>query len=224
MRPILLDGFCKAGGAGKGYHDAGFDVVGVDIEPQPNYPFEFIQADWFEYMREHWREYDAFHISPPCQRYSEQTNPAYKDKHPDLIAPSRRLLLETGRPYVIENVEGALKELISPIKLCGTMFGLPIWRHRLFECPSIPFFFVPPCKHIGRPILITGMGSTPRKDKGGVRYKSPVAEKRTAIGIDWMTTEEITEAIPPAFTEFIGKHLMAHLSPAPSRADTAKGE
>ena len=208
MRPRILDLFSGAGGAAMGYYRAGFDVVGVDIAPMPHYPFEFHQADALEYCAEHGREFDAIHASPPCQRYSESTSERCRKNHPDLIGPTRNALLATGRPFVIENVEGAIGELINPIKLCGTQFGLPIWRHRLFECPAIKFFLVPPCKHIGRPILITGMGSTPRKDKGNLRYKSPIAEKRVAIGIDWMTTHEITEAIPPAYTEFIGKYLL----------------
>lgn len=191
-----------------GYYQAGFtEIVGVDIKPQPRYPFQFVQGDALEYLVEHGQEFDLIHASPPCQRYSESTNPAYRNLHPDLIAPTRRLLKASGKPYIIENVEGAIKELISPIMLCGTMFGLPIWRHRYFEIWPQLFALLPPCAHIGRPILITGMGNTPRKDKGNKRYKSPIAEKRQAIEIDWMTASEITEAVPPAYTKWIGEQI-----------------
>lgn len=213
MKPRLLDCFSGAGGAGYGYKLAGFHVTGIDVDPQPRYAGDvFIQADALEFIAAHGHEYDAIHASPPCQRYSEATNPAYRDGHPDLIEPSRRLLKATGRPYVIENVEGAIDELINPVILCGTMFGLPIWRHRCFEIWPELFFLLPPCAHVGRPILITGMGNTPRKDKCNKRYKSPIAEKRQAIGIDWMTTGEITQAIPPAYTKWIGERLLSALT------------
>lgn len=210
----LLDLFSGAGGAAMGYHQAGFtEITGVDIKPMPRYPFRFIQADALEYLERiietgEVEQYDLIHASPPCQRYSEATSPNYRNNHPDLIAPTRRLLKAAKRPYVIENVEGAIKELISPVILCGTMFGLPIWRHRLFEIWPEPFFLLPACAHIGRPVLITGMGNTPRKDKGNKRYKSPIAEKRQAIGIHWMTTYEITEAIPPAYTRWLGERMI----------------
>lgn len=207
----LLDLFCGAGGAGMGYHRAGFEVVGVDIKPQPRYPFEFHQADALEYLAEHGHEFDVIHASPPCQRYSEQTQPAYRENHPDLIAPTREALRTTGKPYIIENVEMARAFLINPLMLCGSMFGLKIWRHRYFE--TSPFWMMSPmsCRHDFDPILITGMGSTPKRN--GKRYKSPIAEKREAIKIEWMTTEEITEAIPPAYTEFIGRQLLGVLQP-----------
>lgn len=216
-KPLAYDVYCGAGGATKGYQDAGFYVIGVDIRPQKNYcGDEFIQMDalvFLERVRAGLYPQPFFiHTSPPCQRYSEAANPAYRDGHPDLIEPTRRLLKATGRPYVIENVEGAIKELINPIILCGTMFGLPIWRHRCFEIWPELFFLLPPCAHIGRPILITGMGNTPRKDKGNKRYKSPISEKRQAIGIDWMTTDEITEAIPPVFSMWIGERLLEPLT------------
>jgi DNA (cytosine-5)-methyltransferase 1 len=205
----LLDLFCCAGGAGMGYHRAGFEVVGVDIKPQPRYPFEFHQADALEYLREHGHEFDVIHASPPCQRYSEGTPPEYRMLHPDLIAPTREALKQADKPYVIENVEMARSILVNPVMLCGSMFGLKIWRHRYFEI--YPFWFMSPmsCRHDFEPILISGMGSTPKRN--GKRYKSPIAEKREAIKIDWMTTEEITEAIPPAYTEFIGAQLMQAL-------------
>lgn len=131
-KPRLLDLFCKAGGAGYGYWQAGFDVVGVDIEPQKRYPFTFIQADALEYLARHGGEYDAIHASPPCQAFSKMKNPdkAHRKAHPDLVDPVRELLMRTGRPYIIENVPGA--PLLSPVTLCGSQFGLKVYRHRVF--------------------------------------------------------------------------------------------
>lgn len=136
-RPRLLDLFCCAGGAGKGYADAGFDVVGVDISPQPNYPFEFHQGDALRYLMDHGHEFDAVHASPPCQGYLNLAavnralgRPA---DHEHLIWATRKTLLSVGKPYVIENVADASKHLIDPVRICGTGLGLPLRRHRLFE-------------------------------------------------------------------------------------------
>lgn len=117
----LLDLFCGAGGAGEGYRRAGFEVVGVDIKPQPKNPHRFIQGDALEYLAEHGGEYDAIHASPPCQAHCDLKHMWNAKDNPDLIGPTRELLQKIGRPYIIENVEGA--PLISPIILCGTMFG-----------------------------------------------------------------------------------------------------
>lgn len=129
----ILDAFCCAGGAGEGYRRAGFEVVGVDIEPQPNYQAgEFIQGDAIEFILEHGREFTAGHGSPPCQLYSPLN--AYNHKtYPDLIAPTREAFRQVGLPYIIENVEAARPELRDPVMLCGPMFGLRMYRHRLFE-------------------------------------------------------------------------------------------
>lgn len=132
MKPLLLDAFCCAGGAGYGYHLAGFDVVGVDIEPQPNYPFEFVQADAIEYIRAHGGGFALIHASPPCQAWSP-LNAYNKKDYPELIAPAREAIQSTGKPYVIENVPTAESQLVNPTMLCGTMFDLKIYRHRLFE-------------------------------------------------------------------------------------------
>jgi len=139
--PRLLDLFCGAGGAAKGYHDAGFKVTGIDINPQPNYPFDFIQADAMEIGLRFlnpgpfWRPFDAVHASPPCQSYSA-LSPLTTKEHPRLVEPVRGMLIESGLPYVIENVVGA--PLINPIQLCGSSFGLGVWRHRIFEMSSPP--------------------------------------------------------------------------------------
>jgi DNA (cytosine-5)-methyltransferase 1 len=136
VRPRILDLFCGAGGAGMGYHRAGFDVVGVDLAPQPHYPFEFSQSDalaWLDYPLTLGLRFDAIHASPPCQAYSAMSacRPGLADQYPDLVAPTRELLEATGLPYVIENVPRA--PLRDPVTLCGHMFGLPLYRHRLFE-------------------------------------------------------------------------------------------
>ena len=141
MKPRLLDLFCGAGGAGMGYHRAGFDVVGVDLNPQPRYPFEFHQADALDYAREHGREFDAIHASPPCQAYSLASRQwrIRGRKYPVLIAKTRELLNAMAKPFVIENVPGA--PLINPTVLYGTMFGLMTMRPRLFETS----FAIPMC-------------------------------------------------------------------------------
>lgn len=205
----LLDLYCCQGGAGMGYSRAGFEVVGVDIEPQPRYPFEFHQADALEYLAAHGHEFDAIHASPPCQRYSVETAPEYRGNHPDLIGPTRDGLLATGKLYVIENVTGARFHLMNPFVLCGSMFGLGVWRHRWFET-NAGFLFAPTCQHSNIPVLVTG---TTRR-KGYARKDPPVALRSEAIGIDWMSINGLDEAVPPAYTEYIGRHLLAALEPA----------
>ncbi len=224
-RPRLLDLFCGAGGAAMGYHRAGFDVVGVDIKPQPHYPFEFRQGNALEVAgwisgRGNWIEgFDAIHASPPCQRYSDL---AYRngnaDEHPDLIGPTRKLLEATGRPYVIENVEGA--PLIDPVRICGSFFnlgasGYRLRRHRLFETNWPVRGRRCSCPLDRRPVIdVSGGGPThaPRTDgKGGRTYKGTADQARAAMGIDWMTKAELNEAIPPAYTELIGHQLLAHI-------------
>lgn len=216
MRPRLLDLFCCAGGAAMGYHRAGFEVWGVDIRPQPRYPFEFIQTDVARLPVRFLRHFQAIHASPPCQRFSDLAKRnGNADEWPDLIEPTRRLLEETGLPYVIENVEGA--PLVDPVMLCGTMFpGLRVIRHRLFEA-NFPLIAPPHGKH---PLVYT---MDKRKAHYGKlnEWTSPVqvtgggncskAAAADAMGIDWMTKDELNEAIPPAFTRFIGEQLIAQL-------------
>jgi DNA (cytosine-5)-methyltransferase 1 len=220
LMPRLLDLFCGAGGCSEGYRRAGFSVFGVDINPQKNYPYPFAQADALEYLREHGHEFDAIHASPPCQAYSDLQK-QNKREYVDLIAPTRDLLQESGWPYVIENVEGA--PLRSPVVLCGTMFpGLRVLRHRLFETnwPLVPVDVSGCARH---PLVFT-------HDKRKAHYgkldqdtsfvqvtgggNCTIANKADAMGIDWMTGRELNEAIPPAYTEYIGRQLIEHVTGA----------
>lgn len=203
-----------------GYHRAGFDVVGVDIRPQPNYPFEFQQADALEYILELAGcangLYDAIHASPPCQRYSRlmTTMPQRRGEHPDLVEPTRTLLRKAGLPYVIENVHGAPLER-GAVMLCGAMFWLRTYRHRWFETSHLMMRPEHP-KHV-----IKSDAGLRRKEyflAGGFisvvgnvgSYCGPAA-----MGIDWMTGEELSQAIPPAYTEFIGRQLLQVVSSQP---------
>ncbi len=205
MKPKLLDLFCGAGGASMGYYRAGFEVVGVDNKPQPHYPFKFYQADALAFPLE---GYDAYHASPPCQEYSRTKSLHPHLKYPDLLADVRTMLQATSKPWIIENVVGAPFE--HWIMLCGMMFGLRTYRHRLFETS---FLMMQPGhpKHIER---VLNRGYDPNwtgffcVTGGG---NAPVAVMKEAIGIDWMTRKEFTQAIPPAYTEYIGKYLIEAL-------------
>ncbi len=204
----VLDLFCGAGGAGYGYHLAGFDVVGVDISPQPRYPFEFHQADALQFLSAHYQEFDVIHASPPCQRYTRAQNAAKNAyAHPDLVPPVRELLLATGKPYVIENVVGA--PLLSPKVLCGLSFGLKVRRHRLFETSF--FFLTPPCQCKKQDYYVI-FGNEVRNRRHGEKAgrKNNIAEGRKAMGISWMTRKELSESIPPAYTKFIGEWFLAN--------------
>jgi DNA (cytosine-5)-methyltransferase 1 len=216
MKPRLLDLFCVAGGAAMGYHRAGFEVVGVDIAPQPNYPFEFFQADALEFMRydlENEPIYDAYHASPPCQAYTTMNNRWGSDS-PALIAKTRALLQATGSPYVIENVLGALSEMREPYELTGEMFGLRVHRPRLFET-SISFLTYPRPPRQKDPVAVYGKldGRRLWTRRDGSEHRAPkrLEIAAEAMGIDWMSWDEIREAIPPAYTEFIGIQLLAHI-------------
>lgn len=223
-KPRLLDLFCCAGGAGEGYVRAGFDVLGVDIVPRPSNPHPFLQADALALKPEFIASFDAIHASPPCQSYSDLAK-RNRNAHewPRLIEPVREMLIASGKPYIIENVEGA--PLRNPVVLCGTMFpGLRVLRHRLFEAN---FEIVAPAhkkhpkvhtfdkrkSHFGKTnewtdfVQVTGGGNC------------TLAAARDAMGIDWMTKGEINEAIPPAYTELIGRQLMRLL-----RSDVEQGE
>lgn len=210
-----LDLFCKAGGSSMGLHRAGFDVTGVDIEPQKRYPFKFVLGDALEYVAEHGREYDLVIAGPPCQLYCVMAHMS-KGGYPDLVGPTREALQATGRPYIIENVPGA--PLINPIKLCGTMFpGLRVIRHRLFECWPTLWWPPAPCYHWGRcgnKQLLNERGKRVVQSFANCDFLTITgngyiaADGRIAMGIPWMTRNELSQAIPPAYTEWLGREML----------------
>ena len=227
----ILDLFCGAGGAAVGYHDAGFDVVGIDLHAQRRFPFEFGQAEALHAMRVLLRggrigrhrldDFDAIHASPPCQAFSQATRTApgaAQRVHLNLIPGTRELLLEAGLPYVIENVETAREELRSPQMLCGSTVGLhEIERHRLFET-NWPLV-TPPCDHSvyegnAYPANRSGRSTKARviSVAGHQTLGVTVDDWRRAMGIDWMTRDELAQAIPPAYTRLIGNQLLDHIA------------
>lgn len=213
VKPRLLDLFCGAGGCTKGYQQAGFYVVGVDHRPQPHYcGDEFHQADALRVSG--LDNFDAIHASPPCQRYSRiSVVDGAAENHPDLVASTRARLIASGLPYIIENVVGA--PLINPTMLCGSALGLPLKRHRLFET-SFPIMS-PGCAHGHHEKRYRIRQHGREIDTafcyvfGGGQAAQPVASWREAMDIDWMTVDELSQAIPPAYTEHIGSYLMAEL-------------
>ncbi|GAA2220658.1 DNA cytosine methyltransferase [Streptomyces sp. NPDC001046] len=193
----VLDVCCGAGGLSMGYYLAGFDVVGVDDRPQPNYPFSFVQADGIDYTAEHGHTFDLVHGSWPCERYATVTkwrgNP---DTHPDLIAPGRDVMQATGRPWVIENVpETATAGILRPdYLLCGTQFGLNVRRHRVFETSwGGGGDLVAPCWHRKGLLAFTHQGERAYAD---------------AMGCTWMTSLEARKAVPPAYTQWIAAQFL----------------
>lgn len=221
-KPSLIDLCCCAGGAARGYQRAGFYVVGIDKEDHPNYAGdEFYKGDAVEFFLSYGHLFDAAHASPPCQEYSSLRSLKTKT-YATLIEPIREIFVASGKPYVIENVPGA--PLINPLMLCGTMFGLRVIRHRYFE-NNINLHFAPfACNHWGR--------TQPKNDKRGTNKSASLekysfltvtghdfrnADGSKAMGIDWMTNAELAEAIPPAYTEYIGVQLVAHLAQSSSR-------
>ena len=214
-KPRLLDLFCGAGGAAMGYSRAGFEVVGVDIEPQPHYPFEFWQGDALEFLTAEFPDgcmgrFDAIHASPPCQAYTQaalsQRNAG--KVYPDLIAPTRELLEQTGLPWVIENVPGA--PMRPDIKLCGCQVGLELRRERWFETSWHGHVMLSPHHHPHAVPSVAGHG-TPTWVRELLGYNPTIADYRASMGIDWMNRDELSEAIPPAYTELIGYQLMQHI-------------
>ena len=206
-RPRLLDLFCGAGGAATGYHRAGFDVTGVDINPQPRYPFTFIQADAMTFPLD---GYNAIHASPPCQ---DHVRGGLQNDHGTgwMLAAIRDRLEGTGVPWIIENVPGA--PMRADYRLCGSQFGLPVRRHRWFETSWHGFSLVPPCDH-SRPAV--GVYGHPHGDSGAWRGMLPgtLETWSAAMSIDWMTAPELSQALPPAYTGYIGRGLLEHLAAA----------
>ena len=213
MKPKLLDLFCKAGGASVGYARAGFEVEGVDIEPQPHYPFKIYQADALEFPLD---GYDAYHASPPCQGYSTTKNVSEIfgfQKHPLYLTEVREMLIATSKPYVIENVmnakykKGRQEEGLQAGFLCGTMFGLPFYRHRLFETP-FPWFQPGHPKHRLKDAGSYGAGV--KSASMTLMHNLKVIRDSAAkyFETEWMNGDELSEAIPVAYTEYLGKYLL----------------
>ena len=199
----LLDLFCGAGGAAMGYHRAGFDeIVGVDIKPQPRYPFTFVQADAMTYPLE---GFDAIHASPPCEGFSFTRFFHKEIERHDMLTPTRTRLDDNGTPWVIENVTGA--PMRRDFTLCGTQFGhRRLQRHRHFEVSwPIRLELLHPCDHSERAVSVCGH-SGPAAGR-----RNPVSLWREVMGITWMSRDEIAKAIPPAYTEFIGKQLISYI-------------
>lgn len=212
-RPRLLDLFCGAGGAAMGYHRAGFEVVGVDIEPHTDYcGDEFHQADALTFPLE---GFDAIHASPPCQGYTTMNN-RHGSTTPQLVDVMRERLIAAGVPYVIENVPGALFTMRSPITLTGEMFGLRVHRARLFES-NVLLLAPAPVPRQADPVAVYGKEDGrrlwTRKDGSELRV-ADLTSGSEAMGIDWMNWDDLREAVPPAYTEWIGRQLIDALEVA----------
>lgn len=242
-KPRLLDLFCGAGGCSMGYSRAGFDVVGVDIAAQPNYPFEFVRADALAFLRNlaeseailggigyaaedgegasgtlglALSDFEVVHASPPCQCYSRCKRIGNaREGHQDMLDATRELLVQTGKPWVIENVPGAP---LDGVLLCGTMFGLAVRRHRLFECSGMLLAPGQGCRHTRDDLgvyagKVTRLGSRAAAyldSQGRTHYRpqlASLADGQAAMGIQWMDRHELVQAIPPAYTEWIGRQL-----------------
>ena len=199
-KPVLLDLFCGAGGAAMGYHRAGFDVVGVDINPQPRYPFTFVQADALTYPL---GGFKAIHASPVCKGYSVANN-AHKREYPRMIPEVYARLAASGLPFIIENVPTA--PMPGAIILCGSMFDLRVIRHRAFWSNML-LFANGPCRHKGTVkggYYVTVVGHSPQRHQP----PAPIAVRKAAMGIEWMNRDELSQAIPPAYTEWLGRQLI----------------
>jgi DNA (cytosine-5)-methyltransferase 1 len=206
---ILLDLFSGAGGAAMGYNLAGFEVIGVDVTPQPHFPFQFMKGDALDVLvRCDLRGIDVIHASPPCQHYSKMSNcrPGLSEDYPDLIGPVRELLQASGKPYIIENVEGS--PLRNPTMLCGWAFGRDIYRHRFFES-NVPLQAPRHRRHDTRASRAGHWEPGTFISISG--HCGPVALARKEMEMDWTTIDELVEAVPPYYTEYLGHQVMKAL-------------
>jgi len=224
----LLDLFCGAGGAGMGYHRSGFEVVGVDIAPQPHYPFTFVQGDALEYAAMFWPRFDVIHASPPCQAFTQMSarwrgKGTKADEHKDFLTPTQALFARLAVPYVIENVPGATRLMPGALTLHGGMFGLGVHRPRLFQSNVMLLAFraVRTKSPLGVYGKVDGRTTYRYRNNGNYKGKSlirawkSVQEGQRAMGIDWTDdARSIAEAIPPAYTEYIGRQLLGYLEQA----------
>lgn len=217
-RPLILDLFCGEGGAAVGYHRAGFDVVGVDIQPQNRFPYRFLQADALSFLQ--WlidsraiQQFAAIHASPPCQRYSTLKSMT-THQYADLLASTRELLIASGLPWIVENV--ATAPMHQGIEVCGTALGLNVRRHRRFDSSHL-LYGPGMCKHHPDNINIYGHAcwtyqpnpADVRKDTGKARPMRVLLNAgREAFGVPWMSQQGASECIPPAYTEFLGRQLL----------------
>lgn len=209
MRPLMLDLFCGVGGASMGYYRAGFEVVGVDIRPQPRYPFTFIQGDALQLLAAIGRRFAAVHASPPCLGYSSARIRTATTEAPLLIPATRQLLQANGRPWVIENVATRQTGLTAHLRLCACQFGMAeLKRERWFETSPAIYDLRPPCYHPLPSISVLRRAGRIWAEGGVVDDYVPLAKCRQIMGIDWMTQRELGNAIPPAYTEYIGQQLM----------------
>lgn len=215
----LLDLYCGGGAAAEGYWRAGIcDIVGVDIKPQPHYPYKFIQADALDFPLD---GFDIIHASPPCQGFARTRHIVSRRgrEYPSLIAPTRERLIASGLPWIMENVEGA--PLMNPVTLCGTSFGLRVRRHRLFESSHL-LFASGPCRHrdgdIGvyaRKVTLLGSHATAYVASSGRTHYRPqtlsLRDGQIAMRVDWLPMAELCQAIPPAYTEWLGMQMLRQL-------------
>jgi len=205
----VLDLFCCCGGAAKGLHDAGFESVGIDIRNNHEYPYQFIQSDVFELPLNYFQEFDLIWASPPCQQFSVSSrrwiNVGY-DFDGDMIQATRKLLLKTGKPFIIENVIGS--PLRKDLILCGQMFALRVVRHRIFE---INGFRVPQLKHLKhkKPLNFNHSYYVNLTGHGGQSYSFKMEDWQNAIGISHIHKKEhLTQAVPPAYSKYIGENFL----------------
>jgi DNA (cytosine-5)-methyltransferase 1 len=224
IRPLLLDLFCGAGGAAVGYHRAGFDVVGIDIAPQPHYPFQFYQGDALDVLDDLAHDFDAIHASPPCQAFTQMSarwrgHGGKADDHVDLLTPTLERFRSLDVPWVVENVPGARRLMQPTLILHGGAFGLGVHRPRLFQSNVLLLAGRSPATRA--PVGVYGKpdGRTTYRYRNNGNYKGKslirawksLEEGSEAMGIDWMNVDELREAIPPAYTEHIGAQLLQHV-------------